>query len=160
MPTANAAAIVAGLMTSGPSGTVAPNEPIRERSPAPMPMPATRPVTAATAPTTNASISTDRVTCRREAPTARISASSLVRWATSMVKVLAMMNVPTNRAIPAKTSRAVCMPLIDRAMVSAWSSASCLPVVVRTVPSGSALSSSALSAACETPGFAVTLIWS
>ncbi|TQJ74535.1 hypothetical protein FBY22_7539 [Streptomyces sp. SLBN-31] len=78
----------------------APRVPISERRPAPMPMPATRPVTPATVPTTNASIKHRRVTWRREAPTARISASSRVRWATSMVKVLAMMNVPTKSAMP------------------------------------------------------------
>ncbi len=53
-----------------------------------------------------------------------------MRWATSMVKVLAMMNVPTNSAMPAKTSRPVFMPLIAEAIALAWSSASCWPVVV------------------------------
>lgn len=129
-PTSRAVATVPGETTSGPSGTVSPREPIRARIPAPMPTPAARPVTAATVPTTNASISTDRVTWRREAPTARSSASSLVRWATSIVKVLAMMNVPTNRAIPAKTSSAFFRPLMSAAICVAWSSASCLPVVV------------------------------
>lgn len=147
MPTARALRTVFGVMTSGPSGTVAPIVPIRARSPAPMPIPATRPATAAIAPTTNASSSTDRVTCRREAPTARNRASSLVRWATSMVKVLAMMNVPTKSAMPAKTSSPDLSPLIEEAIISAWSSASCLAVVVSVCPLGSALSKADFSAA-------------
>ncbi len=60
----------------------------------------------------------------RGAYRARSSASSLVRWATSIVKVLAMMKMPTNRAMPAKTSSIVFMELIDDEIISAWSSAS------------------------------------
>jgi len=157
-PTARAAPTVPGVMISGPSGTVAPSVPIRDLSPAPMPIPATRPVTAATRPTTNASISTDRVTWRRDAPTARSSASSLVRWATSMVKVLAMMKVPTKSAMPAKTSRPCLRPDIEEEINSAWSSASSLPVVVSTRSAGSALSSAAFSAVWEVPAAAFTSI--
>lgn len=158
MPTTRALTIVPGEMTSGPSGTVAPRVFMRERRPAPTPMPATSPVTPAIAPTTKASMSTERVTWRREAPTARSSASSLVRWATSMVKVLAMMNVPTKSAIPAKTSRPCFSPLIDAEICSAWSSASCLAVVVSTSFVPSALSSPAFSAVWEVPEAAFTSI--
>ncbi len=159
-PTARAARTVPGVMTRGPSGTVAPSVPISDRSPAPMPTPAARPVTAATTPTTNASMRTERVTCRREAPTARSRASSLVRWATSMVKVLAMMNVPTKSAMPAKTSSPCFRPDIEAEIASAWLSASSCPVVVSTVSFGRALSSSAFSADWLTPAFALTSIWS
>ena len=50
----------------------------------PSPSPSVEPMT----PTTNASSSTDRVTCRFEAPSARSSASSRLRWATRIEKVL------------------------------------------------------------------------
>ncbi len=157
-PTSSEARIVDGETTSGPSGTVAPVPFIRVRSPAPMPIPAARPATAAIAPTTNASISTERVTWRRLAPTARISASSLVRWATSMVKVLAMMKMPTNSAIPAKASRPVFMPSMLLAICSAWSSASFLPVVASTPSRGSTLSTAAFRALWDVPGAAFTSI--
>ncbi len=81
-----------------------------------------------------------------------------MRWATSMVKVLAMMKVPTKSAMPAKTSSPCFMPLIEEAMASAWSSASFSAVVVSTRSFGSALSSSAFSAAWVTPSFALTSI--
>lgn len=81
-----------------------------------------------------------------------------MRWATSMVKVLAMMNVPTNRAMPANTSRPCFRLLMEAEMASAWSSASCLPVVVSTSFAGRALSSSALSAVWLVPAAARTSI--
>lgn len=157
-PTARATPTVPGVMTSGPSGTVAPSVPMRDLSPAPMPIPATSPVTAATSPTTNASISTDRVTCLRDAPTALSSASSLVRWATSMVNVFAMMKVPTKSAMPAKTSSPCLSPLIEDEIISACSSASSLPVSVSTRSVGSALSSADFSAVWEVPEAAFTSI--
>ena len=43
--------------------------------------------------------------------------------ATTIEKVLAMMNVPTKSEIPAKTSIPCFSPLIDEEIVSAWSSA-------------------------------------
>ena len=48
------------------------------------------------------------MTCLREAPMARSSASSRLRWATRIEKVLMMMNTPTIRETAAKTSRKVC----------------------------------------------------
>ena len=60
-----------------------------------------------TAPSTTASNITDRVTCRREAPIARSSASSRLRWATRIEKVLTIRNKPTTSAMPAKISRNV-----------------------------------------------------
>ncbi len=60
-------------------------------------------------PTASASSMTDRETCRRLAPTVRSNAISRVRWATSIEKVLRMMNAPTKTAIDAKTSRNVLM---------------------------------------------------
>ena len=54
-----------------------------------------------------ASTSTERNTWRRLAPTMRSRASSRVRWPTMIEKVLKMVKPPTNRAMKAKTSRAV-----------------------------------------------------
>src|SRR4030095_4111033 len=50
---------------------------------------------------------TEVITCRRRAPRQRSRASSRVRWATMMVKVLKIRNPPTSRATKAKASRAV-----------------------------------------------------
>ena len=41
----------------------------------------------------------------RLAPRARVSASSRIRWATMMEKVLRIRKIPTNRATAAKPSR-------------------------------------------------------
>ena len=65
------------------------------------------PAVAASADITTASSSTDEVTCRRPAPRARSSASSRLRWATRIVKVLTMMKPPTITAMIANTSRKV-----------------------------------------------------
>ena len=59
---------------------------------------------------TAASISTERLTCRPEAPIARSIAISRVRWATVIENVLLMMNAPTNTATKAKTTMIVAMP--------------------------------------------------
>ena len=49
--------------------------------------------------------STERSTCRREAPSVRSVASSFVRCATVIESVLKMTNAPTNSAIPPNASR-------------------------------------------------------
>ena len=60
-----------------------------------------------TSPTTKASASTERFTCFFDAPIARSRASSRLRWATRIEKVLMIRKVPTTIAIAAKTSRKV-----------------------------------------------------
>ena len=112
----------ARAVTTTPTNSVAPmvrgltGRPDRSRpnsvlmsccSPAARPIPAPRPATEPTRPTSNDSPSTDRVTWWREAPIARSSASSRVRWATSIENVLKMMNEPTNSATPANTPRKI-----------------------------------------------------
>ena len=72
---------------------------------------------------------TERTTWRREAPTARSSAISRLRWAISMVKVLAMMKTPTNSAIPAKTRSIRVSHLVFSAICLDCSSASLAPLV-------------------------------
>ena len=70
-------------------------------------MPTSTPPIDATTPTTTDSTITDVRTCRRLAPRARNSASSRLRWVTTMLKVLKMMNAPTNSATKPNTSRPV-----------------------------------------------------
>ena len=66
----------------------------RLRGRAAIPIPATIPTTEANRPTRSASTTTDVITCAGEAPSARSSASSRVRWATMIENVLKMMNAP------------------------------------------------------------------
>ncbi len=117
----------------------------------PTPMPMADPMS----PTTAASASTDRATWRRLAPMARRSASSRLRWATRIEKVLTMRNAPTVRATPAKTRRNVVTN--DRASsirVDARSEVAS-PVTARN-PSGSIPFTDASSSSWLVPGAAVT----
>jgi hypothetical protein len=69
------------------------------------PSPRKSPTTDARKPITSASRSTERSTCRRDAPSVRSVANSRVRWATVIESVLKITNEPTNSAIPANASR-------------------------------------------------------
>lgn len=73
-----------------------------------MPTPSTEPVT----PSSSASTSTERLTCLRLDPMARIRPISRVRCATSIEKVLMIRKMPTRKAIPAKPSIAYFMTLM------------------------------------------------
>lgn len=158
MPTASAVSTVVGATTSGPSGRF-PAVPLTSaRRPAPTPIPATRPVAPARVPTRNASISTERVTWRRAAPTARSSASSLVRWATSMVKVLAMRKMPTKSEILAKTISPVFIPSMRSSIMPACVSARCFPVSTVALPGGSARWIACCRVVWDVPAAAVTWI--
>jgi hypothetical protein len=75
------------------------------------------------------------------------------------VKVFAMMKMPTNSEIPAKTSIAVCMPLMLFLIVSDWSAASFLPVTAFD-PAGRISCAWSFSSLCEVPGAAFSVIWS
>ena len=68
-------------------------------------MPKPIPISEATSPISAASSSTERITCRRLAPSVRSIANSRIRWATVIEYVLKMMKRPTNTAAPAKASR-------------------------------------------------------
>lgn len=87
-PMTRAVRTVAGAMISGPAGIFALKSSIAERMATARPTPQARPMTEEMAPTTAASARTERLTWPRWAPTARSRASSRVRWATSIVKVL------------------------------------------------------------------------
>ena len=65
------------------------------------------PIAEATIPMASASPVTDERICRRDAPIARSSADSRVRWATRIENVLWMLNVATMRAMPANASRMI-----------------------------------------------------
>ena len=84
-----------------------PNRPKTALMPMASSTPRPTPTTEPTRPTTPASSSTDRATWRRLAPIARSRASSRLRWATRIEKVLTMRNAPTVSAMPAKTRRKV-----------------------------------------------------
>ena len=103
-----------------------------------------------TIPTTNASSSTERITCRLEAPSARSSASSRLRCATRIENVLTIRKPPTTSEMPAKISRKVRRKLIASSRSEAASSAALSPVTA-SYPSGSASWTSSRSWVCETP---------
>ncbi len=105
MPTANAPTMAAAGTPMPARCAPMPTLANTNASSAPTPMPAPRPMMDAITPITAASVSTELMTCRRLAPIARIRASSRVRWATMIEKVLRIRNTPTNSATPAKPSR-------------------------------------------------------
>jgi hypothetical protein len=131
-PTANDTARAELEMAIGPSGSSIPNCDISFASPVATPTPAASPAAEATAPTMVASINTDPLTWRPEAPMALSSAISRVRWATVMEKVLLMMNAPTNMATSAKINRMV-VKAAKLAASDAWFSAiNAAPVITST----------------------------
>ena len=80
--------IVRDSMTDPVSGRSAPTALNRACRPWAMSRPPSKPTTAAPKPITSASRTTERSTCRREAPSVRSSASSRVRCATVIENVL------------------------------------------------------------------------
>ena len=76
-------------------------------------------------------------TWRREAPSARSSADSRVRWATTIESVLWIVNVATSSATPANTSRNASKKSRKSAAMSASSSAVSVAPVTASRPAGS-----------------------
>ena len=107
VPTTNATTTVRGSSWRDVLGRSIPNAESNPLSPMAIPIPAMRPNTDASNPVTNASTTTEVMTCPRLAPSARSNASSRVRCATMIENVLKMMNAPTNSAMNANTSSAV-----------------------------------------------------
>ena len=102
-----------------------------------MPMPAAKPMAVASTPTASASAATVSTTWRRDAPTARISADSRVRWATRIENVLWMLKAATTMAMPAKASSSVWKkPRKSLSTSRCCSAVSSAPVSAST-PSGS-----------------------
>ena len=154
-PTPNAASGVRAANTSRVPDMSRPRLAKRARMPMARRMPRPRPIALPTEPTTKASKSTDLVTCRRDAPRARKSASSRLRCATSIEKVFTIRKEPTTREIAAKTSRKTVRNEIalSRSLAASWAALS--PVTAST-PFGSTLATWSRRSCCETPGLAVT----
>ena len=155
-PTAAAMTIVSTPRTSPAVGRSRPAPSIRASRPVARPSPMPMPMAEATIPMASASPVTDVRIWRREAPIARSSADSRVRWATRIENVLWMLNVATIRAMPANASRMIwkkprkslSMSACCSAISSSWASASMRAGI------SSAISSRRLSAL--TPSSAAT----
>ncbi len=106
-----------------------------------------------TRPTASASVTTDRLIWRREAPRARSRASSRLRWATRIEKVLMMRKTPTTSEIPANTSRNVCRKPRISSRVS-WFFLTYSSPVRASTPAGSTFWAASASCCCETPSAA------
>ena len=107
---------------------------------------------------TNASITTDQSTWRREAPNVRSVANSRIRWAIVIESVLAITNAPTKRAIPANASR---MYLKNETKLRSFLSSLTWAFVSRTVAvGGSSGLICEMSFALLTPAFDWTRITS
>ena len=105
MPTTSPTMIERGWIWRLVNGSDAPMALNPARSSAAKAMPKMIPMTEATSPIRAASSSTERTTWLPEAPTARISPSWRVRWATVILNALKMMKLPTKSAMAANASR-------------------------------------------------------
>ena len=126
-------------------------------SPRARPMPAAIPISEASTPIASDSTITERSTCRRLAPSVRSVASSRVRWAMVIERVLKITNAPTKSAIPPKPSR---KPRMNERNVSTFflSAFACSSAVLTWTSPGTTDRISRTSRSCETPGFAATEI--
>ena len=100
-------------------------------------------------------MSTDRVTWRLLAPSARRRADSRTRCETRIEKVLKMMKAPTTIAMTAKVVRKIEMTSRNWPIWS-WVSFTTSSPVTPAKPSGATASAAAASSACETPSAAVS----
>ena len=127
-------------------------------SPTARPYPTARPASDAMVPITIASPTTEVSTWRRDAPSARSSADSRLRWAMRIENVLWMLNEATTRAMTAKASRMVLnMPRNSPSMSAIISSVSSAPVSASAL-AGSAAAMSSRSSSWLTPSSAATRI--
>jgi hypothetical protein len=134
---------------SNPSAENRPCRPFASRSPTPSP------TIEATTPMMTDSTSTETSTCRLVAPIARYRPISRVRCVTMMLKVLKMMNAPTNRDTNANTRSAVRRKPSACAVSSACCAATSVAVTASN-PFGSTLSIRSASAVSVTPESATT----
>ncbi len=145
--------------TSPLFGSVKPTASNSLKRPTPSPRPTAIPTAEAKLPIASASMTIERRTWRRVAPSVRRVASSRVRCAIVIDSEFAITNEPTKSAIPPNASRKSCRKL-RKLSVSFASSRAC-PCPVRTcVPAGRTFRISAASCAGVTPGFAFARIWS
>src|SRR6266704_4570264 len=132
-------------------GRSMPTAPSTPRRPSAITTPNPRPIAEATSPTRPDSSSTEPSTWRRLAPRQRSRASSRVRCATMIEKVLKIRKAPTNSATPANASSAVEKKprpsWISLAERCAWSA----PVMLSYLP-GTAPATRSRSCSGVTPG--------
>ena len=128
-------------------------------APSPAARRAPRPIVEPSSPSTSASSCTDRITWRREAPSARSSASSRLRWATRIENVLTIRNVPTTSAIAGEDQQeGGDEARSPRAGRSAVSSAASSPVTRLDAVGQHLARRAAASSSWDTPSSAVTQI--
>jgi hypothetical protein len=106
-PTTSETITVRTSKTVPVDGRSIPTAPSTPRRPSAISTPHPRPIAEATSPTSPDSSMTELSTWRRLAPRQRSRASSRVRCATMIEKVLKIRNAPTNSATPANASSAV-----------------------------------------------------
>jgi hypothetical protein len=125
-PTASATTTVRGRTRVAP--VTPPTASSVDRSSTPnhhaSPMPATRPASEASAPTIAAWSRTERRSWARLAPTHRSRASSRVREARTMLKLLRIRNMPASRATTPATRKTWVSPLSVGVALRARSAAS------------------------------------
>ncbi len=136
IPTTNEAMTVPWSSESADVGMPNPTASSKALRPLASPRPATSPMPDATMPTINDSTTTAVSTWRRDAPRARSSADSRVRWATTIDSVLWIVKVATSSATPANTSRNTSKKSRKSAAMSASSSAVSVAPVTASSPSG------------------------
>ena len=109
------------------------------------------------APIASPSITIERRTWRRDAPSVRRVASSRVRWVIVIESEFAITNEPTKSAIPPNASRKSCRKLRKLSVSLASDFACCVPVFT-CVPGGRTPRIWAASCAGVTPGLAFARI--
>ena len=115
------------------------------------------PTSEAKTPETRPSRTTERSTCRREAPSVPSVASSRVRCATVIERVLKITNAPTKSEIAGEAEQEPAQDVMNSSTPAASSSACSAPV--RTCAVGGAICSSLETRrSAETPSFAATKI--
>ena len=130
---------------------------ITEPRPLASPSPRKRPATEAASPITKPSSSTERRTCRREAPSVRNVANSRVLWATVIERVLKITNAPTNSAMAPKASRKYWMNFV-KSLMSFELACACSAPVLTAAEAGRIGATSRFSCSGETPSFAASEI--
>ena len=154
-PTSRPTMIVRGSSWSEVAPISIPTALNSARNPAAITRPANTPITDAATPIARLSVSTERRTWRREAPSVRSRPISRVRWATVMLKVLKIRKPPTSTDTPANTSSEVRIGANASAKSPTVLSTCSLPV--RTANSGpSSRAIAALSSSGDVPSAAAT----
>ena len=157
MPTSSETTIVRVSSRSPWFGSVKPTASKSLKRPFASARPEIRPTIDASVPTTRASITIERSTCRREAPSVRIVANSRVRCAIVIESEFAITKLPTKSAMPANASRKPWRKVMNW-FVSSASSFACSDASLTSAVGGRIFRMSSTSFSCGTPGAAATAI--